>query len=180
MEEKILIKSKRYNIDVFMGICIVVALVWFLFVATDAYWLITITIGLAPLLIFLLIFAWLRSYEIIVTDKRVYGREAFGKRVDLPIDSIAVVGSSWPKGIAVATSSGKIAFLLIKNRDEIHECITDLLIERQNQKAAEATVIKQEPTKSNADELKKYKELLDMGVITQEEFDAKKKQLLGL
>ena len=26
----------------------------------------------------------------------------------------------------------------------------------------------------------KFKELLDMGVITQEEFDAKKKQLLGL
>lgn len=33
---------------------------------------------------------------------------------------------------------------------------------------------------SDADELKKFKELLDMGVITQEEFDAKKKQLLGL
>ena len=33
---------------------------------------------------------------------------------------------------------------------------------------------------SNADELKKYKELFDGGVITQEEFDAKKKQLLGL
>ena len=33
---------------------------------------------------------------------------------------------------------------------------------------------------SAADELKKFKELLDMGVISQEEFDAKKKQLLGL
>ena len=33
---------------------------------------------------------------------------------------------------------------------------------------------------SSADELKKFKDLLDMGVITQEEFDAKKKQLLGL
>ena len=33
---------------------------------------------------------------------------------------------------------------------------------------------------SPADELKKYKELLDMGIITQDEFDAKKKQLLGL
>lgn len=33
---------------------------------------------------------------------------------------------------------------------------------------------------SSADEIKKYKELLDNGVITQEEFDAKKKQLLGL
>ena len=33
---------------------------------------------------------------------------------------------------------------------------------------------------SNADELKKYKDLLDSGAITQEEFDAKKKQILGL
>ena len=33
---------------------------------------------------------------------------------------------------------------------------------------------------SVADELKKFKELLDMGVISQDEFDAKKKQLLGL
>ena len=33
---------------------------------------------------------------------------------------------------------------------------------------------------SAADELRKFKELLDMGVLTQEEFDAKKKQLLGL
>ena len=35
-------------------------------------------------------------------------------------------------------------------------------------------------TTSAADELKKFKELLDMGAISQEEFDAKKKQLLGL
>ncbi len=35
-------------------------------------------------------------------------------------------------------------------------------------------------TPTNADELKKFKELLDMGAITQEEFDQKKKELLGL
>lgn len=33
---------------------------------------------------------------------------------------------------------------------------------------------------SSADELKKFKELLDSGIITQEEFDKKKKQLLNL
>lgn len=33
---------------------------------------------------------------------------------------------------------------------------------------------------SEADELLKFKQLLDAGAITQEEFDAKKKQLLGL
>lgn len=33
---------------------------------------------------------------------------------------------------------------------------------------------------SGADEIVKYKKLLDDGILTQEEFDAKKKQLLGL
>ena len=33
---------------------------------------------------------------------------------------------------------------------------------------------------SPADELKKFKELLDMGIITEEEFNAKKKEVLGL
>lgn len=37
--------------------------------------------------------------------------------------------------------------------------------------------VKQETTE--ADELKKYKDLLDSGAITQEEYDTKKKQLLG-
>lgn len=40
-----------------------------------------------------------------------------------------------------------------------------------------ATVIQQT---SAADEIKKFKELLDSGIISQEEFEAKKKQLLGL
>jgi len=38
----------------------------------------------------------------------------------------------------------------------------------------------QRPIHSSADELRQYKELLDMGVLSQEEFDTKKKQLLGL
>ena len=33
---------------------------------------------------------------------------------------------------------------------------------------------------SPVEELKKYKELLDLGAISQEEFDLKKKELLGL
>lgn len=33
---------------------------------------------------------------------------------------------------------------------------------------------------SDAEELIKYKQLLDDGILTQDEFDAKKKQILGL
>ena len=42
------------------------------------------------------------------------------------------------------------------------------------------TVVVANAQPSSADELKKFKDLLDSGAITQEEFDAKKKQLLGL
>ncbi len=48
----------------------------------------------------------------------------------------------------------------------------------QNKSAS--TVPAQTQEISSADEIKKYKELLDSGIITQEEFELKKKQLLGL
>jgi hypothetical protein len=45
---------------------------------------------------------------------------------------------------------------------------------------ANASVQAAPPAASPADEILKYKNLLDVGAITQDEFDAKKKQLLGL
>lgn len=119
--------------------------------------------------------------SITVTDKRVYGIALFGKRVDLPIDSISAVGKSILKGIAVGTASGKIHFFNIDNQDEMHEAISRLLINRQQAtRNNSAAAVLQEAPKSSADELIKYKELLDAGVITEQEFDAKKKQILGL
>jgi len=59
------------------------------------------------------------------------------------------------------------------NSTDIHD-ITEEEWEKEQAK------INGSSTVSAADELKKFKELLDTGVITQEEFDAKKKQLLGL
>lgn len=46
--------------------------------------------------------------------------------------------------------------------------------------APAAAPVVQNILQSNADELAKFKQLLDSGAITQEEYDAKKKQLLGL
>lgn len=128
----------------------------------------------------LLLYLWTFRVSLTVTDKRVYGTAGFGKRVDLPIDMISAVGTSLMKGIAVTTSSGVIKFVLIVNRDDVHKAISKLLMERQDANKSARTVVKQEIPQSNADELKKYKDLLDSGVISQEEFDSKKKQLLGL
>lgn len=43
---------------------------------------------------------------------------------------------------------------------------------------AQSTIVPQE--KSPAEQIKEFKELYDLGIITEQEFNAKKKQLLGL
>lgn len=134
-------------------------------------------------LISALIYFGLNSYSLTITDKRIYGKTWFGKRVDLPVDSISATSSiALFKGVSVATSSGKISFLLIKNANEVYTELNNLVINRQSEKteSKHTEIIKETQPLSNADELKKYKDLLDQGIITQEEFDAKKKQLLGL
>ena len=52
--------------------------------------------------------------------------------------------------------------------------------EVKTQKTQAVNVVSSAPAISPADELLKYKGLFDAGVLTQEEFEAKKKQLLGL
>ena len=130
-----------------------------------------------------IIYFGMRSYSLTVTNKRIYGKTWFGKRVDLPVDSVSAIGTiALFKGISVATSSGKISFLLIKNSNEVYQELKKLIVDRQEKNAENKPIeiIKETSAPSNADELKKYKDLLVSGIITQEEFDAKKKQLLGL
>ncbi len=65
----------------------------------------------------------------------------------------------------------------IKVMEEVAEYCKKRIDETKSSKNSSSTTIIQ---KSNADELVKFKQLLDSGIITQEEFDAKKKQLLEL
>lgn len=126
-----------------------------------------------------LIYFSLHSYEMTVTNKRVYGKVAWGKRVDLPVDSISAttLRRFW-RGVAVSTASGKISFLVMNNSNEIYNALSNLLVNRQNMRIDASAMA--DSKIDVTDQLKKFKELLDSGVITQEEFDTKKKQLLGL
>lgn len=180
MEKKV-IEGKFTNAVIFLVLGIVCIIGAFLFgrIAADASADIPVLIGLVLGIILVVLFFVTKSCAITVTDKRIFGKAMFGKRVDLPLDSINAVGSGAFNGIAVTTASGALSFCLMQNRDEVHNAISNLLVERQN-KPVSTTTIKQEIPQSNADELKKYKDLLDSGVISQEEYDSKKKQLLGL
>lgn len=58
--------------------------------------------------------------------------------------------------------------------------ILSIMFTKQGPRQPRAVTIVEVPQQiSLADEIKKYKDLLDSGVITQEEFDAKKKEILG-
>ena len=130
-------------------------------------------------LIFLLMYWMVSKIQITVTDKRVYGKTYFGRSVDLPLDSISAIGAGMFNTIAVATSSGKIKFSFVENSIVVHKRIRELIVDRQEKKKND-TVKVVETKSSNADELRKYKQLLDDGIISKEEFEAKKKSLLGL
>lgn len=67
-------------------------------------------------------------------------------------------------------------------QDKINKVITagDVQKETKTDRSETKKEEKEDVVLGSAEELKKFKELLDMGAITQEEFDAKKKQLLGL
>ncbi len=58
--------------------------------------------------------------------------------------------------------------------------INDVPVDTEPVNAAPAAPFEAEKPRDVVEELKRYKELLDSGILTQEEFDAKKKQLLGL
>ena len=61
--------------------------------------------------------------------------------------------------------------------ESAQECLSTLQLICDSQKSEQNN---EATTTSNADEIMKYKNLLDAGAITQEEFEAKKRQLLGL
>lgn len=185
MEEKVLIKGTFSKINVFSIIFIALGIFGVLggFISLSkgeeeailfTFLYMLIGFGGAAFFYFLL-----NRCELTVTDKRVFGKAAFGRSVNLPFDMISSVGTSALKGIGVATSSGRIVFYLCQNSQEVFSVISNLLLERQKN-TVKQPIVNDTVIGSNADELKKYKDLLDSGIITQEEFDAKKKQLLGL
>ena len=115
--------------------------------------------------------------SITVTPHRVYGR-AMRSEVNLPMDSITSTSKNGKKALVFSSSSGKVIFNFYTpaKMEEVYQIVSEQISNRQNNKGS-VTVVN---STSNADELKKYKDLLDSGIITQAEFDAKKKQLLGL
>lgn len=93
------------------------------------------------------------------------------------IKDIKSVDACASKGLKIRGAGFKYKIKLVKNRDEIRTSI----MEKMQQAHA---LVSQTPAAAESScqikDIREFKELLDLGIITQEEFDAKKKQLLGL
>lgn len=198
MNEKIIIEGQRNKtLNMILGVApivfFVISLINFVKLYSDTVeWLkthyayswntqIEFYVGVVFLIIsiiLLVLYIYCAKSNITVTNKRVYGRAVFGKRVDLPMDSVSAVSiTSFLNGISVATSAGTIKFKLISNNAMIHQEISKQLVARQAPMTT-GNIVQQ--NESTIKQLEEYKKLLDNGTITQEEFDMKKKQLLGL
>ena len=147
----------------------------------DIFYFILFLIGAASLLfsiVLSIIYLPLSKCELQITESSVTGKALFGKKVVLPLSMISAYSTKkFCSVIAVATASGITKFALIGNYKEISEVLAKRIRELQQpgQTNTQAT-----SGNTSLDDLVKLKSLLDSGIISQEEFDSKKKQLLGL
>jgi len=82
--------------------------------------------------------------------------------------------------IEITTTMQAFNIRVLHKKSTIHalQHLFDETIKNRKQQSQNAPVVANSP--SGADEILKYKHLMDAGVISAEEFEAKKKQLLGL
>lgn len=124
-------------------------------------------------------------YEaLIITDKRiVFFSKDFGYkqgRASYPLSSISGIslesGKMYSQHLCLHIGGADKVIIPFEMKPEdlnqLYNCLLSTT-ERKKQNEPISTI-------SEADEILKYKKLLDTGAITQEEYDAKKKQLLSL
>lgn len=124
---------------------------------------------------------------IVVTDKRIifldkgiiYGTT----KTEIPLDKVNSV--SYKKGMILArlkmyNGAAPIEVENIQNNtiEKLTAIINECLLAYNESNISQNGIIQLPPT-SIADELKKFKELLDLGVINQEEFENQKSKLLN-
>lgn len=154
--------------------------------------IIVVAIICIPIIIYFINRYLANRCSLTVTDNQIYGNVNIlfsSKKLQMPLDKLDNIMTSngiidkirGGETIIVSSNSGKIKFPYVYNAAEFVNA-TLAAKEQHNASKAPQQIAANTPVvpQSNTDELKKYKDLLDSGVITQEEFDSKKKQLLGL
>ena len=128
-------------------------------------------------LIHLITYFTARNNEITLTNYKITGTYNRKSSLNIPIDSVSSVLKGAMGSLCITCAGNKYNISYVSNRDIFCSRLNELLNTRTQQALKEVHTINQQ---ANYNEIEKLKQLLDNGIITQEEFDAKKKQLLGL
>ena len=117
------------------------------------------------------------AYTVQVDKKAAFRTGGYGENV-----TFVVKPASRGCDILLSVSPKGLPYLLWqKNCEKVAQDVLNCFLEK-----AEGYLLNDEedsnsrPSVNVADEIKRFKELLDLGAITQEEFDMQKKKLLGL
>ncbi len=89
-----------------------------------------------------------------------------------------VLGGNEAKG-GVFQAAGDENTIMFTKKEQDEANRLKQLVEGKNRETQAGKTSSTQPLKSAAEQIREFKELLDMGAITQEEFDQKKSQLLG-
>ena len=117
--------------------------------------------------------------QVIIYTDRIVCKKGKKTAKEFLLKDVKSVELASMKALMIRGNGFKHRINLLSNAKELKTTIMDSLATIPAERIT-TTEIKQEIISSNADELKKFKDLLDAGIISQEEFDSKKKQLLGL
>lgn len=131
--------------------------------------ILTVMMGIASML-----YLMDNKAELVIQQNTIIGKKCNGKTVQFLLKDIKSVETTRTRGLKITGAGIKYVIHSICNGDDMKNTIMCMLTEIPNEQAV--VVMSDNSTSS----IKEYKELLDLGIITQEEFDAKKKQLLGM
>ena len=129
-------------------------------------------------LIHCIIYFTARNNEITLTNYKITGTYNRRLSLNIPIDSVSSVSKGGMGSLCITCAGNRYNISYVSNRDVFCSKLNELLNTRTQQALKGiAPIINQQ---SKYDEIAQLKKLLDNGIITQEEFETKKKQLLGL
>ncbi len=123
-----------------------------------------------------------RNKEIIIDDELVICKKSKSKQLQFKISDVNSVEMTRSNGLLIKGNGVNYRIKWIRNVDEIrNRLLGQKYVATPSDNSDITNAVPVQPSgNESVNELKKLKELLDTGAITQEEFDAKKKQILGL
>ena len=123
-----------------------------------------------------IVFLCHKNNSLTLSTYRIVGTYRKNQSINIPLDSITSVSTTSLGGIIITCAGNNYKISFLKNQNEFCKKLNELLAQRTFANSNNSKIIDSDVYK----ELTSLKELLNSGVITQDEFDTKKKKLLEL